>query len=320
MKLKPIAIAVAVALGVVTLVPAGVEAQPSDAAVAEAERLFDQAVGATERGDFAAALRDFQASYAQNPIPDVLYNIGMCHKALGQLPEAANVFRDYVAIAGDQMSPEERAEFDALLLELVPQIGRISFEVNEPGATVVVDGVEVGAGALGAWFAVAPGSHTVVAEREGFSATTSIVEVPAGGTVVAQLVLAPLQDTSVPIEGEGISPTWFWVAVGTAGALAIGGAITGGLELAAEDDFNGAADRCNAGNDTACTEARSIYSDIETDANATTALLAIAGAAAVTALTLFFFTDFGGESPPPVAVGVAPTADRGAIVGATLWF
>jgi tetratricopeptide (TPR) repeat protein len=292
-------------------------------AAADAQALFDEGVAATQSGDFAAALRAFQAAYHLDPQPDTLYNIGMCHKALGELPAAANAFREYVARAGDQMTPEERTEFDALLMDLVPQIGRITFELNEAGASVTVDGGAVDAGALGGWLAVEPGPHTVAAERDGYSPASTVLDVAAGSTAQARLVLTPVENPVQPTENEGLSQTWFWIAAGAAGAFAIGGAIAGGLEQSAESDFTDAADRCNAGNDAACSEARSIYSDVEDRANATTALLVVAGAAAAAAVTLIFFTDFGGESPPPVAVGVAPIAGNGAsgaLVDATLRF
>ena len=285
--------AVVLALGLVALLPARGAAQPTDAAVAEAARLFDEAVAATERGDFAAALQAFHASYAANPLPDVLYNVGMCQKALGQFPEAANTFRQSVVIVGAGMPAAGRAEVDP--------------------------------GALGGWMAVAPGPHTVAAERSGFEPASVVVSAPAGEIATARLTLVPVAE-AVPPPGaadEGVSQTWFWVTAGAAAALGIAGAITGGLELADEGDFTDAADRCNAGNDSACSEGRSIYADIEDEANATTALLVVAGAAAATALVLVFFTDWDGESPPPVAVGVAPvvgSGGSGAVLGAALRF
>jgi tetratricopeptide (TPR) repeat protein len=317
--MKRTAVVLSLAVAAVILPTTRVAAQVT----ADAQALFDEGVAATQTGDFATALRAFQAAYDLDPQPDTLYNIGMCHKALGELPAAANAFREYVASAGNAMTPDERTEFDALLTELVPQIGRITFELSEADARVAVDGAAVDAGALGGWLAVEPGPHTVTAEKDGFSPASTVLDVTAGSTVAAQLVLAPVEGPVPPAEDEGLSQTWFWIAAGATGAFAIGGAVAGGLEQSAESDFTDAAGRCNAGNDAACLEARSIYSDVEDRANATTALLVVAGAAAAVAVTLIFFTDFGGESSPPVAVGIAPIAGNGAsgaLVGATLRF
>ncbi len=92
---------------------------PGPSSVDAAARLFDDGVAAAAQDDFATALRAFVASYELNPVPDVLYNIGMCHKALGDFPASANAFREYVAAVGT-LAPEEQAEFDALLVELMP--------------------------------------------------------------------------------------------------------------------------------------------------------------------------------------------------------
>jgi tetratricopeptide (TPR) repeat protein len=319
MRIIPLVVAVVVAV----LGSADAVAQPtwpSNVEVDKGEQLFNEGVAASEQGDFAGALESFQESYRLNPLPDVLYNVGMCQKALGDLPAAANTFRDYVAAIGGNLSPAEQAEFDALLAELVPQVGRISFSVSEQDARVAVDGVAVDAGALGGWLAVVPGPHNVTAEKDGFSPASVVLDVAPGDTVEAQLVLARQEGSD---DDDGLSPTWFWITAGTAGAFALAGAITGGLELADEDTFNAAAERCNAGDDASCSAARKVYATIEDEANATTALLVVAGVAAAAAVTLIFFTDWGGESEPPVAVGVAPIvggAGSGAVLGAVLRF
>jgi tetratricopeptide (TPR) repeat protein len=320
MRIIPLVVAVVVAV----LGSADAVAQPtwpSNVEVDKGEQLFNEGVAASEQGDFAVALESFQESYRLNPLPDVLYNVGMCQKALGDLPAAANTFRDYVAAIGGNLSPAEQAEFDALLAELVPQVGRISFSVSEQDARVAVDDVAVDAGALGSWLAVAPGPHSITAEKDGFSPASVVLDVAPGDTVEARLVLAQQEGSD---DDDGLSPTWFWITAGTAGALALAGAITGGLELADEDTFNNAADRCNAGDDASCAAARTVYATIEDEANATTALLVVAGVAAAAAVTLIFFTDWGGESEPPVAVGVAPIVaeggGRGAMLSTTLRF
>jgi hypothetical protein len=116
--------------------PETARAQPQSPASVEAARLFDEAVVASEQGDFRTALGLFRASFERVPVSDALYNVGMCQKALGDLPGAANTLRDYVALFGNGMTPEERQEFDALLAELAPQIGRLILVVKESGAPV----------------------------------------------------------------------------------------------------------------------------------------------------------------------------------------
>ena len=225
-------------------------AQPSPEDVGRAEQLFDEGVAASDRGDFAAALTSFEGSYNLNPLPDVLYNIAMCHKALADLPAALNAFKDYVAAMGGNLAPEEQAEFDVLLAELVPQVGRLVLESTEAAAQVRVDGSAVGTTPLGGWHAVAPGQHRIEVSKPGFEPYVIEVDVAAGQTLpigaplVALAVVPPVGPGPVPPVGPeptddegGLSP-WFWTCVGLAGASALTMAITGGLTLKYNDDFD----------------------------------------------------------------------------------
>ena len=86
-------------------------------------------------------------------------------------------------------------------------------------------------------------------------------------------------------DDERIDQLWFWTTAGTAVALGIGAGITGGLLYSTHEDFvnGGSTDQDLA--------------DKGDTLQLTTNLLAgLAGAAAVAALVLVFFTDFGTES------------------------
>jgi tetratricopeptide (TPR) repeat protein len=199
------------------------ECQPPDA-----ECLFAQGVAATDRGDFAAGLRAFEAAYALNPLPDTLYNIGMCRMALEDGVGAANAFRDYVAARGGRLTAEEQAELDGVLAELTPRIGRLAVRAGQDGAVVTIDGAAAGVTPLAAWVAVAPGRHTVAAQKDGFEPASSVVDVAAGQLLDVPLVLVA--------RAEGPDP-WFWTSVGVGGAATVGMAITGGLALKYRDDY-----------------------------------------------------------------------------------
>jgi hypothetical protein len=295
-------------------------AQPASvgpADVARAEQLYDEGVAATDRGDFAGAISSFLASYALNPLPDVLYNIGMCHKALGELPQALNAFRDYVDGMGGNLSPEEQAEFDGLLAELAPQVGRLVIDSSAGAATVSVDGAVVGTTPLAAWHAVAPGRHRVEVAKRGFELFASEVDVAAGQTltVTAPLValvgpppigpspgpVAPVEPEPVDDDEGGMSP-WFWACVGVAGASALTMAITGGLTLKYNDDFD-AGGRTDAD-----------LRDTTIALRTTTDVFLGIGLAAVVAGTVLFFVLPGEESAEDEGSAVAVAPSLGGLV------
>jgi hypothetical protein len=125
-------------------------------------------------------------------------------------------------------------------------------------------------------------------------------------------------------ERDGLSPVWWKTFANVAGALAIGGAITGGLVLWKESQFEERVDECRRGRPAACQDGLDVASDGEALGTTTTVLFVVAGAAAATAVTMLFFTDFGDDEaeptePPAPAVGVGfgPTADplTGALTG-----
>lgn len=220
-------------------------APPPASSTADAPALFEQGVAATDRGDFAAGLRAFEAAYALNPLPDTLYNIAMCRMALEDWVGAANTFRDYVAVRGGRLPPDEQAEFDRLQAELMPRIGRLAITVGQPGAVVSIDGVALGAAPLPAWVAVAPGRHTVAAQKDGFERASSVVDAAPGQLLDVPLVLVAVSATPEPPGPSAVRPPpsaaplspWFWTSVAVGGAAAVGMAITGGLALKYKDDY-----------------------------------------------------------------------------------
>jgi len=98
-------------------------------------------------------------------------------------------------------------------------------------------------------------------------------------------------------------PVWFWTTAGLAVAVGVGAGITGGLALLTHDDFTGGG-RTDAG----------LHDTGETLQLATNVLAGVAGAAAVAALVLVFFTDFGAEQPEQNDDGAAVAVWPGGLV------
>jgi tetratricopeptide (TPR) repeat protein len=256
---------------------------------AEAERLFNEGLVAAENGDYQGAVRAFEASYDLNPVPEVLYNIAACRRELGDAPGAANALRDFAAGLGSSITPEQAADLETQLGELIPQIGRIALDVGERGATVRIDGVDVGTTPLGPWIALLPGRHQVEVLKDGFQSASMAVDAPPGETTTVAVALVAEGSTAPPGDG-GISP-WFWVTAGLTGASAIAMAVTGGITLKYKDEYLDG-DHTDQG----------LYDDIVVLRTTTDVLLGVtlAGAAAA---TLIYFLAGGEESPPEADSG-----------------
>ena len=106
----------------VCLMPASVQAQElTEEARAEARAHFEAGSLAFERGDYADAAREFQASHALTRHPDLLYNIYTAQERNGQLVEAREALAGYLR---DGSPDEPRRE--ALQLRLARLDERIA--------------------------------------------------------------------------------------------------------------------------------------------------------------------------------------------------
>jgi hypothetical protein len=237
----------------VTVAPRGASAQAAtgdDAVREQARVLFEEGLAAYQGGEVSAAAGLFQQSVDLRESPTALHNLAMCRRELAENERAIAAFRRYVEVRGADLAAEERAEVEAMVVEM--------------GGTLEGAG-DRGSGA-GAGAAAPP---------------TAPVPAP----------------TPNP---QPLTPAWFWTTAGLAVAAGIGAGITGGLALSTHDDFTGGG-RTDA----------DLHDTGETLQLTTNVLAGVAGAAAVAALVLVFFTDFGGEEQadddgPDATVAVGP--------------
>lgn len=170
------------ALVVALLLLAGVaRAQP---AVTEAEREFRRGYQALQAGDCVAALVHYRRSLALAPRPRTQFNIAACQEELGQLVEAADGYRAFLARAEARdaaIAATARARLDALRLRLR---GRVTLESEPPGAAVQLDGERAPRGVTPLTLALEPGAH-VVRIGAGDAAVERAIEVsPASVTAL----------------------------------------------------------------------------------------------------------------------------------------
>ncbi|MBN1774686.1 MAG: PEGA domain-containing protein [Deltaproteobacteria bacterium] len=184
-------------------------------------------------------------------------------------------------------------EFGLVALGGVPGEGGALLVRADPGGTVFVDGRRLGLAPVGP-HAVSPGEYLVRVEGDDGRVWEETVEVSAGRTMVVEVRLGA---------GDGLDPLWFWLTAGTAGALAVGGAATGGYVLSLKDEYDDPA--------TAPTRRDEIKSTGDPLRVVTDALLGAAGAVAIGAITLLFFTDFEGDG---VSADVGPLDSTGPAV------
>src|SRR5262249_49133839 len=67
--------------------PGGVEA---------ARTLARKGTSLYDLGKYPEALEAFESAYQKKPVPGLLFNIAQCHRQMGQLEQAARVYKSYL--------------------------------------------------------------------------------------------------------------------------------------------------------------------------------------------------------------------------------
>ena len=88
---------VALVLAVV-VAPRGARAEDGASA---ARAHFQKAEAAFNMGDFEGALASYQAAYKAKPLPGLLFNVGQCHRNMGNHERALFFYRRYLALSPD---------------------------------------------------------------------------------------------------------------------------------------------------------------------------------------------------------------------------
>jgi tetratricopeptide (TPR) repeat protein len=195
--------------------------------------LMAEATAALQAGDYAAALAAFREARTISDRPVLLFNIGMCHRELGDWGAAVEAFDEYLT-EGRETEPAERlAEVGRQRGELAPQLGELWIEVVPAGAELTIDGRAVGSAPLPGPLRLRAGTHVLVARRPGYADVRTEVTIVAGGRAEVALELTPPE---TPPADRGLEP-WFWGLLGTTGALGLATAGLGTAMVLYRDDY-----------------------------------------------------------------------------------
>lgn len=188
------------------------QADSSDAR-AQARILLDEGNTLFVEQRYEDALRRYEAAYKLFPSDKILLNQAEAHRALGRADRAVLKYERFLQHADPTVIEAVRAQIDARLKELMPQIARVTVKVKgATGAEVTIDEVVV---ELGASVPVMPGLHRVAASLQKHATAVREVEVVAGQAeeVVLELVLLTSQPPPPDAFSLGDVPWWVWASV-----------------------------------------------------------------------------------------------------------
>lgn len=168
----------------------------------QAQLDFDDALQLMRAGNFEAALFKLTQAYDASREPRLLFNMAGCYARLGRNVRARALMRQYryEALAVASLPPEELAEVDKFIASYDSIIGRAQVEVDQPGATIRIEGQEVGKSPLAEPVEVEEGERTILISKDGFRDASVKIVVHGGGALTTALVkLAPRQGRLVVV-------------------------------------------------------------------------------------------------------------------------
>ncbi|HEV8548928.1 MAG TPA: PEGA domain-containing protein, partial [Polyangiaceae bacterium] len=141
---------------------------------------YARGVELANKAAYRAALDEFNAAYQKSPHFAVLYNIAQAEIALGRPLKAIETLKRYLRDGKDDVPAERRRQVEQQLAELKSAFGELMVKTEPPGATISVDGAEIGNAPLAEPLTLTPGSHVVTASRSNALPVTRVITVKEG--------------------------------------------------------------------------------------------------------------------------------------------
>ena len=183
-----------VALALTFALPSSVRAE-ADQRKAAGEH-YQHGLELANRGDYKAALDEFDRAYALSPNFAVLYNIGQADVALGRPQKAMAALGRYLTDGGEQVPPARRADVERQVALLESSFAKLVVATDPPGARVTVDGAEAGTTPLGDPVKLVAGTHVISASKPGAATASRVVTLVEGQQENVSLTLPNLPAAS----------------------------------------------------------------------------------------------------------------------------
>lgn len=133
-----------------------------------------------EDGDYRGALLKLKSAHEVSTDPRLLWNMAACEKNLRHYAEVARLVELYLAEGGAVVNEQDRADAQELLKTVKEFVTDLTVDVNEAGATILVDEQPVAQSPMAVAARVDMGQHLVRVKKQGFVDFTVTQELPGG--------------------------------------------------------------------------------------------------------------------------------------------
>ena len=197
--------------------------------------------------EYARAIMAYEKSFEMNPVASILLAAANLHARLEHWMEAADRYKRALAETEIPLDDKARAKAEAGLGDVMMNLGLVTLNVVPEGATVTLDGAEVGVTPLAEPLVLAPGEHTLQLKAEEYIDFETKLVIEAGSESDRSFELQP-----VPVVVEkprppppppppplppGPNKLPLIAGAGAAGLFTIGAVITGILAVGEHGTF-----------------------------------------------------------------------------------
>ena len=206
------------------------------------------------------ALTAYAKAIEASDDPVLRYELGLVEDKLGKFDLAAVHMRTVVA-AKTGVKPDILKKATAKYDELTTKVGLVMLTVSTAGATISLNGAEIGKSPITEPLIVMPGTYTLSFSADGYQPKDSEIKVEAGSESERAIELDPIKIVVEPIKNEPDAPLAttalrppsklpMYIGGGAAVAFVGVGVVTGILAISAHSTFTAgdskAVDRADA--------------------------------------------------------------------------
>ena len=286
---------------------------PKPADKAAAKKLLAQGNQLVGEGDYVGALEKFRAAYDKFASPKILLNIGTTLRQLGRNVEAAEVYERYTKDPEHDVAREKDVE--RVLAEIDAVVGHIVVTVDDPAATLRLDGKQVEPFSPGESRRVEPGEHTLTAEKPGASPVVQSIIVKPRQEHIVNLRFAPPPPKQEPASTSTTGRTLGLALGGVGGVTLIAGVVVGFVAIA---QTGSASSHCYQGGKACDQKGIELDQSAKTSATISTVGFAVGGGLLAAGALLFLLSPSPTkERPATPTTGSQPRAPLGAARRAT---
>ncbi len=193
MRLRRAALVLSIALVLAPEARAAGDPSPSAAPPSDSyKQHMTNGVKLFNDGNFAAAIAEFEAAYAERPRASPLVNLALCHKSLFHYPKAIAALELALGTHASTMEPEDKTAAENAIAEMRTLIGYVRIELSPSHAVLLVDDEPQPRGAADKPLPLGPGRHRIGARAEGYEdAEQTITVTSKDRDKIVRLALEP---------------------------------------------------------------------------------------------------------------------------------